>query len=302
MFKQVLKKISLVLFLVILITGSIRAQVKNHKRVFKKKSDLVVTRIISQERTVESGSVLKYVEINIKNVGSAKAIGTQSNASGGYFVDIVLGPAGGRPAIKLARFSEVYKKYCMLKGGRIGNTPDLAPGQSHRIKLRNYLKLPKNTPEGMFGLFAIVDPGNKINERNNVNQCIVKITRKKPVIKPYRFRIDGIKRIATEPYLVRFQVQYYIDPSYPKACFIGVKVPSSSAPNYNFSFVPAGRLPNGVPKGQKHFTNNIFITLNYNGSTPYTSNKLEVMIYEKDGRTLKRQLINWGQTWDANIH
>jgi len=311
MLKKELKKISIVLMLVIFVSSGLIAQVKLHKTVkpkkklFKKLPDLIVHKVKSQERTMKSGAILKFVSVTIRNIGDTKAIGTQSNSTKGYVVDVVLGPLGSKPPIRFAQYSATYKKYCLLKGGRIGNTPDLAPGASHTFKLRNYLKLPKNTPIGNVSLFAIVDPGRKISElkkTNNTNSLTIKI---KFILRPMpisnRFKINGIKRIVTDPDLVRFQVQYYIDPNYRKPCFIGVHVPNSTAPNRNFSFVPAGRLPNGVPKGQKHFTDNIFVTLQYNSTTPYTSSQLEVIIYNSD-RTLKKETINWGQTWDGNVH
>lgn len=121
---------------------------------------------------------------------------------------------------------------------------------------------------------------------------------KKMTLKPmYRFEINGIKRILTTPTKVKFQVQYYISPNYPKACFLGARVPSVNRPNTKFSYRPAGRLPNGIPKGQKHFRDNIVVELNYNGKKPYTSKQLVVTMYDKDRKTLKTQVIRWGQKW-----
>lgn len=125
----------------------------------------------------------------------------------------------------------------------------------------------------------------------------IKALKKPLILKPiYRFEVQGIKRILTTPTNVRFQVQYYISPSYPKPCFIGAYVPNKAGANHSFGYKPAGRLPNGVPKGQKHFTDNIVVELVYSGSTAYTSNSLEVVIYDQQG-TKKQQIINWGQKW-----
>jgi hypothetical protein len=123
---------------------------------------------------------------------------------------------------------------------------------------------------------------------------------KKPLrLKPiYKFEIQGIKRIYTSPTLVRFQVQYYISPNYPKACYIGAYVPNKANWRTGFSYRPAGRLPNGVPKGQKHFTDNITVEVHYKGTGTYTSTTLEVSIYTAD-KTLRLTPINWGQTWGS---
>ncbi len=111
-----------------------------------------------------------------------------------------------------------------------------------------------------------------------------------------RFDIQGIKRIYTEPNLVKFQVQYFIDPDYSPACYIGAYVPNSQTPSSAFGYKPAGRSPNGVPKGQKYFNDNIVVELKYVGANPYTSATLDVVIY-KEGARLLSQTINWGQTW-----
>jgi len=117
----------------------------------------------------------------------------------------------------------------------------------------------------------------------------------------YRFEIQGIKRIYTSSHRVRFQVQYYIDPAYSKACYIGAYIPDKENMNRDFSYVPAGRSPDGVPKGQVHFVDNISFVVQYNGDSPYTSDKIQIVIYDSD-KNLKYETINWGQTWDRSVY
>jgi hypothetical protein len=112
----------------------------------------------------------------------------------------------------------------------------------------------------------------------------------------HRFEIQGIKRILTTPEKVTFQVQYYISPNYPKPCFISAYVPNKINQSSKFAYSPAGRFPNGVPKGQKHFTDNVNFTVHFNGPGEYTSNTIEVVIYDAD-KNLKTTIINWGQKW-----
>ncbi|MBN2345534.1 MAG: hypothetical protein JXO51_04025 [Candidatus Aminicenantes bacterium] len=120
----------------------------------------------------------------------------------------------------------------------------------------------------------------------------------KPKPKPlYRFKIQGIKRIVTTPCRVVFQVQYYISPTYPKACFIGVNVPDRAHASSAFGYKPAGRRPDGVPKGQKHFVDDITVELKYSGSGAFTSSTMEVKIYDIDGALKGSEIIRWGQTW-----
>ena len=111
--------------------------------------------------------------------------------------------------------------------------------------------------------------------------------------------VQGIKRILTEPRLVRFQVQYFIPASHPRPCFIGAHIPNRAAPSTSFAYRPAGLLPTGVPKGQHHFVDNIFVEMIYNGRAPYTSTTIEVSIYDTSG-TLCSSIISWGQTWGEN--
>ncbi len=139
------------------------------------------------------------------------------------------------------------------------------------------------------------------NERNNIMkkrlQCKLRIKPVSGIIKPlkpiqYRFEIQGIKRIMTRPDKIKFQVQYYISPGYPKACFIGAALPGKQ-----YAHKPAGRLPNGVPKGQKHFTDNIVVELMYRGPDRYPASGFQVSIYDKDQKTLKTQRINYAHNW-----
>jgi len=108
--------------------------------------------------------------------------------------------------------------------------------------------------------------------------------------------VQGIKRIYTSQNKVRCQVQYYIPPSHPNACFISAYIPSRANQSSHFRYNPAGREPNGVPKGQHYFSDNVVFEAEYLGSQPYTSSTIEVVIYEK-GQNLCSSIINWGQTW-----
>lgn len=114
-----------------------------------------------------------------------------------------------------------------------------------------------------------------------------------------RFDIQGIKRIYTAQERVKVQVQYFIDPEYPSPCFIGAYIPNKANQSPNFAYVPAGGAT-GVPKGQRHFADNVVVDIQYTGATPYTSTTIEMVIY-KAGQNLHTQLINWGQLWSLEV-
>jgi hypothetical protein len=116
-----------------------------------------------------------------------------------------------------------------------------------------------------------------------------------------RFDIQGIKRVVTRPEYVKFQVQYYIDPDYANACYIGAYIPDRAHQNAGFSYHPAGVAPAGVPKGQHGFADNVWFDAAYSAAVPFTSATIEVVIYES-GRNLRTQVIDWGQTWSTEVH
>lgn len=109
--------------------------------------------------------------------------------------------------------------------------------------------------------------------------------------------VQGIKRIFTSSNLVKFQVQYYIPSAYSKACFISAYIPNQENMSSKFRYLPAGKEPDGVPKGQHYFSDNVIFEAEYIGSLSFTSTTIEVVIYDKD-KNLCSSNINWGQTWE----
>lgn len=125
----------------------------------------------------------------------------------------------------------------------------------------------------------------------------VPLPRPVPPPPPYNFEIQAIKGVFISPCKVVYQVQYYISPTYPKACFIGANVPDAAHPSSSFGYGPAGRLPAGVPKGQKNFADNITFDLKFVGSVPYAGHSLEVKIYDADGVRKSSRIFTWNQEW-----
>ncbi|NES02767.1 MAG: hypothetical protein F6K22_07860 [Okeania sp. SIO2F4] len=66
-----------------------------------------------------------------------------------------------------AIFSANYNEDVLLPGGRISNTPDLAPGEEWVITDSG--GIPADTPVGDYYLAAQVDPGKKITESDETN-------------------------------------------------------------------------------------------------------------------------------------
>jgi len=113
----------------------------------------------------------------------------------------------------------------------------------------------------------------------------------------YRFEVQAIRGVSVTPCKVIYQVQYYISPSYPKACFIGASIPDAAHPSSSFGYSPAGRLPGGVPKGQRSYADNVTFYVQYSGSAPYTAHTIEVKIYDSDGVRKGSKVFTWNQEW-----
>jgi subtilase family serine protease len=123
---------------------------------------------ISASNKAYSGEPIQVVELVVRNVGKAKAKGTDTAGSDGYMVDIVLSKDNDLP-VEFAVLGDKYKEDMLLIGGRMSHTPDLAPGESKTWVLKRIIKTLPDTPTGKYCLGAVVDPGLKINESNETN-------------------------------------------------------------------------------------------------------------------------------------
>ena len=112
---------------------------------------------------VEPGGTL-VIETTVANTGSELAVGTDSGD--GYMIDFVLSsddhvPPGFTP------FEENFGEDALLRGGRVSNTRDLAPGEN-----ANYAEttlLPADIPLGEHQICIVVDPGDEIAEADEGN-------------------------------------------------------------------------------------------------------------------------------------
>ncbi len=94
-----------------------------------------------------------------------------------FSVDIVLSTTVV-VALKPAVYSPNFSDDVLLQGGR-EFIPSLKPGEHLTVKLNGNLKIPEDTPAGLYYLVAVVDSANKVdegNENNNVSVCPLKIT------------------------------------------------------------------------------------------------------------------------------
>lgn len=110
-------------------------------------------------------------------------------------------------------------------------------------------------------------------------------------------RVDDIYEVLKTSNQAIFQVQYYVDPLYPEPVFIGAE-PFPGWSNGMFAFVPAGRLPNGIPKGQHSFSDNVTVGINYQGgSNSMTTSTLKILIYDRNQEVCSKVFnitLDWG--------
>lgn len=136
--------------------------------------NLVITSIVTEKNVYALGETVNC-KITVKNIGSAKAIGTLDDPAKGYMVDAVLSLDAVAPiAFAVVPNPYEYQEDMLVIGGRHSNTKTLAPGQED-----TYLEsfpLPKVMVKpcqlGYVALGAVADPGKKIaetNENDNTN-------------------------------------------------------------------------------------------------------------------------------------
>jgi hypothetical protein len=135
--------------------------------------DLVITYMALASPVGGPGLAFSDMKVEVKNIGGAPAIGTDSDPANGYMVDIITSsntaaPMAYAPLAVAGQFPEDK----LVIGGRISNTKTLAPGASYIYYLSG-LKLPMvdlhNYCGRGFYLGGIADPGLKIGEISETN-------------------------------------------------------------------------------------------------------------------------------------
>jgi len=112
-----------------------------------------------------------------------------------------------------------------------------------------------------------------------------------------RFAIQGIRPIQVTPDFARILVRYFIDPSYPDACYISGFVHAGDGGSNDFYNVPAGVNPTGVAKGQKNFGDNVYFDLIYKGAVTYRSSMMDMIIYRGPQQNLLTVPFQWEKAW-----
>ncbi len=140
--------------------------------------NLVITNIVPEKPVYVPGETVNC-KVTVKNIGSAKAIGTLDDPAKGYMVDLVLSTDASAPiAFAVVPNPYEYQEDMLVIGGRYSNTKTLAPGQED-----TYLEsfpMPKVIAKpcqlGYVAIGAIADPGKKVAETNeNDNTRFVRV-------------------------------------------------------------------------------------------------------------------------------
>jgi len=111
--------------------------------------------------------------------------------------------------------------------------------------------------------------------------------------------ITGIRLVSATPDSARFEVAYFIPPSFSMPCFIGAYVPDISTAAAGFSYVPAGTLPEGIPKGARSFNDSTTFDVHFTGTRTLRTSTVEVILFEKD-KILCTRTFAVDKTWEAH--
>ena len=136
-------------------------------QVAARKPDLVVS--LSIPPGAKAGKDIgPMITVVAKNAGAAPAPGTVGvlNPANGYMIDLVLSKDTNVPP-GFATYSPHFAEDVLLKGGRISNTKDLAPGASQAYPVGG--GIPADTLTGAYHICAFIDPANKVAESNEAN-------------------------------------------------------------------------------------------------------------------------------------
>lgn len=142
--------------------------------------DLTPTIAAFAEASISAGVMLG---IEIDNIGSGLASGTDSAGSNGWMVDIVLSSDTNVPS-GFVPYNASYREDVLLAGGRMSNTPDIAGGANHRFGAPSYdngpFAFPAGTRPGNYYICLSVDPGNVIAEAREDNNIVCQAIRLTP--------------------------------------------------------------------------------------------------------------------------
>ena len=137
------------------------------------KPDLIIEDIATSATTVSPGGTLGWIKVRVKNIGTAKAIGTMESSSTGYFVDVILSiDAAATVSLKTLPSPYDFVEDMLLRGGRISNTYSLNPGEVREYVLPDVLMpvhMPLACQHKNVYIGAIADPKNTIAESNETN-------------------------------------------------------------------------------------------------------------------------------------
>jgi len=131
-------------------------------------------------------------------------------------------------------------------------------------------------------------------------------------------RIDEIRRLDVLDYKVKFQIKYYLKPSFPRGVKVGVKMygldPSAPPNLFNVENVKLNRMGSAgyklnrqfdvsrstsgkhTPRHSSNWTGHFDVV--YTGENPFTMTAMEVFLYYQNKSTILCSMsMNWNRTW-----
>jgi len=196
-------------FMAVAVAGMVMAGTASLAAAQANRPDLVV-RISGPAAANAGDDIGPALKVEALNIGTVPAPGTMGtlNPANGYMIDVVLSTDASVPA-GFATYSPSFSEDVLLKGGRISNTADLAPGATKPYPTGG--GIPADTPTGAYFVCARIDSGNKVaeaNEGNNVACTQIKIAGKdkKPDLVIRSFGLKAWGKCAPGNAVITFQV------------------------------------------------------------------------------------------------
>ena len=113
--------------------------------------------------------------------------------------------------------------------------------------------------------------------------------------------IERVKPVFLSPDEAWFQIKYEVSPSHEHPVFIAIRPLStrSTIDIREFEYNPAGRLPDGVPKGKQTFNEDILVGLLFYGEYSTVTTDLSFSIYDDTKATLCSSIVEFPYRWST---
>lgn len=107
--------------------------------------------------------------------------------------------------------------------------------------------------------------------------------------------IKGIKEVSSTASTARLAVQYYLPDSLDGVFHLGASIPNHGSPDPRFGHkAPLAGV--GIPKGERTFTDDVYLDLSYRGTDSVSTSTIGIAIWSSEKRWCTAT-FNWSHSW-----